>query len=69
MFAGELLALTRSTLRFEVERLHVIGDIRELIFDGKVPRLQPVHFGVRQIGEARFAAFPGEEDVVLTETA
>ena len=50
---------------FVMERLHLSDDLVEGILHREMPRLQAVHFGLRQHLKEGFSAFLGEEDVVL----
>src|SRR6185369_2568876 len=63
---GHPLALSLSRLDLvDIEAVHAFGDLVERILDGEVAGSQPVHLGLRQIPQVRFASFASEEDVLL----
>jgi hypothetical protein len=49
----------------DIETVHAIGDLVQRILDGEVAGCWPLHLGLRQIRQVRFASFASEEDVLL----
>ena len=49
-----------------IEAPDLADDLVETVLDGKVPGVEPVHLGLRNILEIRLAPLACEEDVVLS---
>lgn len=66
LFSGRCLKTCLRRHLLTVETVHPIRDFVQRVLDGKMAGRSTMHLSVRQIVQISLAAFPSEEDVVLS---